>query len=64
MFFSLTPYSLDQNLDSFLCKNEQSEYTKNQGRLASYPTTPSQIPACGFPAQGSSKRLTLHEQSQ
>jgi len=28
LFFNLTPYSLDQNLDRFLCKNEQREYTK------------------------------------
>ena len=28
--------------------------------IASYPTTPSQIPACGITAQGSSKLLALH----
>jgi len=30
----------------------------NRGRTASYPTAPSQIPACGITAQGSSKLLT------
>jgi len=30
------------------------------GRTASYPTTPSQIPACGITAPGSSKLLALH----
>ncbi|HKJ32814.1 MAG TPA: hypothetical protein VKA34_13350 [Balneolales bacterium] len=31
---------------------------KNQGRTASYPTAPSQIPACGTTAPGSSNLLT------
>jgi hypothetical protein len=31
---------------------------KNQGRTASYPTAPSQIPACGITAPGSSNLLT------
>src|SRR5664280_2126637 len=31
----------------------------NRGRTASYPTAPSQIPACGITAQGSSKLLAL-----
>jgi hypothetical protein len=26
----------------------------DRGRTASYPTAPAQIPACGFPAPGSS----------
>ena len=30
----------------------------NRGRTASYPTAPSQIPACGITAQGSSKLFT------
>jgi hypothetical protein len=30
----------------------------NQGRTASYPTAPSQIPACGTTAPGSSNLLT------
>ena len=30
----------------------------NQGRTASYPTAPSQIPACGITAPGSSDLLT------
>ena len=32
----------------------------HQGRTASYPTAPSQIPACGITAPGSSKLLALH----
>ena len=32
----------------------------NRGRTASYPTAPSQIPACGITAPGSSKLLALH----
>ncbi len=32
-------------------------FWRNYGRTASYPATPVQIPACGFPAQGSSKLL-------
>ena len=32
--------------------------TGNRGRTASYPTAPSQIPACGITAQGSSKLFT------
>jgi hypothetical protein len=31
---------------------------RNQGRTASYPTAPSQIPACGITAPGSSDLLT------
>ena len=31
-----------------------------RGRTASYPTAPSQIPACGITAQGSSKLLASH----
>ncbi len=31
---------------------------RNQGRTASYPTAPSQIPACGTTAPGSSNLLT------
>ena len=33
----------------------------NQGRTPSYPTAPSQIPACGFPAQGSSVLLASYK---
>ncbi len=33
----------------------------HQGRTASYPTAPSQIPACGITAPGSSERLASHE---
>ena len=32
----------------------------NRGRTAGYPTAPSQIPACGITAPGSSKLLALH----
>ena len=32
----------------------------DRGRTVSYPTAPSQIPACGTTAQGFSKLLTLH----
>ncbi|MDD5322750.1 MAG: hypothetical protein PHD43_19490, partial [Methylococcales bacterium] len=31
-----------------------------QGRTASYPTAPSQVPACGIIAPGFSKPLALH----
>ena len=34
--------------------------TKYQGRTASYPTIPSQIPACRITALGSSELLTSH----
>ena len=32
----------------------------NRGRTAGYPAAPSQIPACGFPAQGSSALLASY----
>ena len=34
------------------CRLRQVE--AERGRTASYPTAPAQIPACGFPAPGSS----------
>lgn len=35
----------------------------NRGRTASYPAAPSQIPACGFPAQGSSVLFASYKSS-
>jgi diphthamide synthase subunit DPH2 len=35
-----------------LCRRRQKEVER--GRTAGYPTAPAQIPACGFPAPGSS----------
>ncbi|MBF8278382.1 MAG: hypothetical protein HW390_3455, partial [Candidatus Brocadiaceae bacterium] len=35
-------------------------FASDQGRTASYPTAPSQIPACGITAPGFSKLLALH----
>lgn len=42
---------------------QAEEFLIDRGRTASYPTAPSQIPACGITAQGSSKLLTLHTAS-
>ena len=39
---------------------EAIEFHIDQGRTASYPTAPSQIPACGITAPGSSELLTSH----
>jgi hypothetical protein len=36
------------------------DFLQHQGRTASYPTAPSQIPACGTPAPGFSKLLASH----
>jgi len=38
----------------------QPSLRDNRGRTAGYPTAPSQIPACGITAPGSSKLLALH----
>lgn len=35
----------------------------HRGRTASYPAAPSQIPACGFPAQGSSVLFASYKSS-
>jgi hypothetical protein len=37
---------------------EDLDFRKNQGRTVSYPAAPSQIPACGTTAPGSSNLLT------
>ena len=39
------------------CKKRQAALGARRGRDAGYPTPPAQIPACGFPAPGSSVRL-------
>jgi len=36
------------------CKKRQASLGARRGRDAGYPTPPAQIPACGFPAPGSS----------
>src|SRR5262245_11239081 len=38
-------------------KKRQASLGAHRGRTAGYPTAPAQIPACGFPAPGSSVRL-------
>jgi len=50
-----------------ICKGRKAEpalsgsaENQYQGRTASYPTAPSQIPACGILAPGFSKLLALH----
>jgi len=48
----------NQHPESMLWKTEAGQAWLNRGRTASYPTAPSQIPACGITAQGSSKLLT------
>jgi hypothetical protein len=40
-----------------LCIIPRKGRGNHRGRTASYPTAPAQIPACGFPAPGSSVRL-------
>jgi hypothetical protein len=42
------------------CKKQQASLVAHQGRTASYPTAPSQIPACGTTAPGFSKLLASH----
>ena len=47
--------SLFRELRRELCRINTSRKICHQGRTAGCPTAPSQIPACGFPAQGSSE---------
>jgi hypothetical protein len=55
----------EDSFDNMKLTAEQLDFSfpslrDNRGRTAGYPTAPSQIPACGITAPGSSKPLALH----